>query len=404
MNTKQSFQELAHSRFILFWAVSLLVGMLNAPVNSLLPVYMEAESHASPLLSAGLRSTFLLLGGFFAVPAGYLCDRYGVRTTYVIGVSGTVAAGAIFLTQDVLSLFLLCVYIGVATGFSTTAGQAYLIHATPRTSMGLGSAAYFLGMTLGSAVGSRLTGQIAEGYGFKLVGLAIIVGAFLVMVLMAVSLPELERSPLSARESKPRSLDLLHRREIRLLLAVRFLPSCYWGTATLLVPLLIYRASGSFSLAANYSAISLVIASVGQLSAGRIADKYGARVPTLVASSLVAASAFCTGIWVHSIEGLFIFGTLGAVSAWSVSTMMPRLIDAVSSTAEKGRVVGMAHLAWSLGMLIGSLWGGRTVEWNPSVPFLSLGLGCIVTVALFVMLFRRLEAIERSAVSEAPGS
>ena len=222
MNTKQSLQELAHSRFILFWAVSLLVGMLNAPVNSLLPVYMEAESQASPLLSAGLRSTFLLLGGFFAVPAGYLCDRLGVRTTYVIGVSGTVAAGAVFLTQDVTSLFFLCVYIGVATGISTTAGQAYLIHATPRASMGLGSAAYFLGMTLGSAVGNRLTGEIAEGYGFKLVGLSIIVGAFVITVLMALVLPELERPTRSSQEPKLRSLNLLRRREIRLLLAVRF--------------------------------------------------------------------------------------------------------------------------------------------------------------------------------------
>lgn len=401
MNTKQSLQELAHSRFILFWAVSLLVGMLNAPVNSLLPVYMEAESQASPLLSAGLRSTFLLLGGFFAVPAGYLCDRLGVRTTYVIGVSGTVAAGAVFLTQDVTSLFLLCVYIGVATGISTTAGQAYLIHATPRASMGLGSAAYFLGMTLGSAVGNRLTGEIAEGYGFKLVGLSIIVGAVVITVLMALVLPELERPTRSSQEPKLRSLDLLRRREIRLLLAVRFLPTCYWGAATLLIPLLIYRTSESLSSAANYSAFSLVIASIGQVSAGRLADKYGARIPTLIASSLVAISAIGTGIWVDSTGGLYLFGTLGAVSAWSVSTMMPRLIDSVSSMVERGRVVGTAHFAWSLGMLIGSLWAGRAVEWDPRLPFLSLAVGCVVTVALFVALFRRLDVLERQAASKA---
>lgn len=389
MNTGQSLQELANRRFVTLWIVSLLTGMLNAPVHNLLPVYMEAESGASPLLSAGLRSTFLLLGGFFAIPAGYLCDRIGVKITFLLGASGTMAAGAIFLTNEVPSLYLLCIYIGVSSGFSITASQAYLIQSAPRASMGLGAAAFFLGMTLGSAIGNRLTGQVAEAFGFDTIGRIIVAGALAVMILMALTMPAIDRAP-AASGAQARTRELIRRPEVRLLLGIRFLPTCYWGSATLLIPLLIYRASGSLALAADYAAISLVIASVCQITVGRIADKYGARIPTLTASVCVAISAVCTGVWADSVEGLYLFGVTGTASAWSVSTMMPRLIDTLSSVSEKGRLVGLAHLAWSLGMLLGSLWGGYAVAWGPGIPFLTLSIGCMATVVLLALLFKKI--------------
>jgi predicted MFS family arabinose efflux permease len=366
--------------------------MLNAPVNHLLPVYVEAEIGASPLFSAGLRSTFLLLGGCFAVPAGYLCDRVGVRTTYLLGATGTIAAGAVFLTHQAAWLFLLAVYIGIASGFSTTASQAYLIRTVPRTSMGLGAAAFFLGMTLGAAMGSRWTGQAAEAFGFQTIGLAIAGGGAVVLLGMFLFMPEPAKPAGDVAEVQDRRPDPIRRPAVLLLLGIRFLPTCYWGTATLLIPLLIYRASGgSLVLAANYSAVSLLVAALCQIAAGRIADTYGPRTVTLTASACVAVSAACTGIWAEAIEGLFLFGTTGAAAAWAVSTMMPRLIDTVAGAAEKGRVVGLAHLAWSLGMLSGSLWGGRAVEWGPGIPFFAVAAGCVATVALLAVLFRRIE-------------
>ena len=397
LNIRQSLRELANARFLPVWSATFLLGLLDAPVNALLPVYVEVELGESPLLSAGLRSTFLLLGGVCAVPAGYLCDNIGIKPTYLLGVTGTIAAGAIFILHQPVWLFVLCLYIGMATGFSTTASQAYLIKAAPRTSLGLGAAAFFLGMTLGSAIGSRLAGQIADIYGFSSVGLAVIIGVFLVMAGMIFFMPEISNRPTSTVKSKTSHLILLARPNVRLLLAIRFLPTCYWGTATLLIPLLIYRASQSLTLAADYSAVSLTIAAVTQLITGRLADKFGPRVPTLIVSTCVAISAICIGIWSDSVEGLFLFGTTGAAAAWSVSTMMPRLIDEVTGPLEKGRMVGMAHLAWSLAMLSGSLWGGSAVKWSTSLPFFVVAAGCIATVVCLAVLFQRLERQQEGA-------
>ena len=63
LNIRQSLRELANARFLPVWSATFLLGLLDAPVNALLPVYVEVELGESPLLSAGLRSTFLLLGG-----------------------------------------------------------------------------------------------------------------------------------------------------------------------------------------------------------------------------------------------------------------------------------------------------------------------------------------------------
>ncbi len=391
MNTRQSLCELTNSRFLPVWLATFLLGLLDAPVNALLPIYVEVELEASPLLAAGLRSAFLFLGGCFAVPAGYFCDRIGIKPAYLLGVTGTIAAGAVFILHQPVWLFALCLYIGMAAGFSTTASQAYLIHAAPRTSMGLGAATFFLGMTLGSAIGSRLAGQIADVYGFASVGVCVIIGVFIVITGMIVFMPEISNRSIPTGETKTNHLVLLARPNVRLLLAIRFLPTCYWGTATLLIPLLIYRASNSLTLAADYSAVSLTIAAVTQIITGRLADKFGPRRPTLIASSCVAVSAICIGIWSDSVAGLFLFGTTGAAAAWSVSTMMPRLIDAITGPLEKGRMVGMAHLAWSLAMLGGSLWGGRAVEWDAGLPFFVVAAGCVATVGCLVIYFRRME-------------
>lgn len=380
--------------FTALWSASFITGILNAPLLSLLPVYVEAEIGGTPLFSAGLRSTFLLLGGLFAVPAGLLCDRIGAKSTFLIGVTGTVAAGAVFLTHDSGWLFALCLYIGVAMGFSTTAGQTYLIHAVPRSTLGLGSAAFFLGMTLGNAIGSRLAGTVAEAGGFATVGVWIIGVMAFVFAGLAFGMPEAKghadagvRPHAYIREYTA----LLCRPDVRLLLAVRFLPTCYWGTATLLIPLLVYRATRAVSSAATYAAASLVVAAAFQIAAGRICDAIGPKRPVLIASTGVAVSAFGAGLWTESVAGLYVFGISGAAFAWSVSTMMPRIIHDVTTAAERGRVVGMAHLAWSAGMLTGSLWGGKAVEWDPGLPFYAVTAGCVFTVVLLALLFRRLE-------------
>jgi MFS family permease len=362
---------------VVLWALQFLGGLASAPVYALLAVYVEEALKHTPLYTASLRSIQLALGGVSAPVAGILSDRLGYKAAYVWGMTSTVAACAVFLTGQPLVLGLLFLYGGLVGSLQTTAGQAYLIEAAGRAQLGRASAAYFLGYTLGTALGSAAAGaylggptaigaahlahvspEMAHRFGVlglltTLVSAALIVGALWL-------LPALKRAH-GAGTGERRVLfsrQMLGRREIRLLLAIRFLPTCYWGASTLLIPLLLYRLTGSAESAGSYAGLSLALAAACQIWTGRVCDHVSVRLPVRAAPIGITLSAVGLALGARSEAALWTFGILGACSAWSLSTTMPLLLDAAAQPGEKGRIVGLAHFAWSAGMLTGNMAAG----------------------------------------------
>jgi MFS family permease len=371
-----------------------LSGMAGGPLQALFPVYVEAELRQRTFVAAELRTALVLLGGLFAIPGGALCDRMGRRRTFLIGLTGAVAAGGIFLARDPMLLLLLCDYVGLMSGFQTTGGQSYMMAAVPRERLGIASALYFQSGTLGIALGSRLGGPVADVQGFAALGRAMIALAAVVLVGAVLLLPD--AAPVASRRSfalRPllaAYARLLRLPRVRLLLLLRYLPTCYWGAATLVLPLLIFRLTGTKSSAALYAAVSLLVAAVCQVLTGRWCDRAGLRRPVQVAAAGVAISAVLTALFAHSLMGLYVFGIAGAAAAWSLSTTMPGIIHDVAPEGEQGTVVGAAHLAWSAGMLSGSLGGGALVEWRPGAPFAVTAVlcaaACVVAARLMAMI------------------
>lgn len=210
------------------------------------------------------------------------------------------------------------------------------------------------------------------------------------LVLMSIlTLPAIP-SPKSGKNGRNLSefIQLFRRLDVCLLLGIRYLPTSYWGAVTLLLPLLIFRIAGTSTAATNYSAISLIIAACFQVLTGRLCDRIGCWRPILVSASLVATSALGLALTAHTLTGIYAFGILATASAWSLSTTMPGLIQLIAREDEKGRVVGAAHLAWSLGMLSGSLGGGKLINWGPIWPFGISVLFCLGALACGVGLYR----------------
>lgn len=384
-------KELLNRKFLSLLSISFLSGVATAPSASLLAVYVEAELQRPPVFTAGLRSILLILGGIFAVPGGAMCDSLGIKQTYILGMTGALTAGFIFLVKDPLILFIMCLYGGISSGFQITASQSYLLGSAPSSSLGLGTAAFFLGSTLGTSIGNVIAGPIVDNLGFHVTGVTMVVAisiVFLCALFVMPSLPKIDnRARHSGFETMKRYLQIVRRRKVFLFLCVRFLPTCYWGTATLLIPLLIFRASGTKSSAAYYTALSLLVASAFQILTGRLIDKIGYRKPVIVASSSVTVSTLLTALFSKSTFGLYLFGTTGAAAAWSLSTTMPSLINDIAGEEEKGRVIGIAHLVWSLGMLSGNLGGGRLVELSSALPFFIATFLCVIAVTCALTLF-----------------
>lgn len=380
---------LLNKRFIALLIVSFFSSFVAAPLNSLLPVYVESELARAPIFSASLRAVFLILGGVFAVPAGRLADAWGVKPVYIIGVLGPILTGSVFFTGDPLLLTFLCTGIGISFGFNSAGGQSYLISAAPASVIGIASAGYFLGNTLGAAAGNLLAGPIADAMGFQTLGICATLSGVGLILLTTMVLPAIPK-PESAGADRSLSglVKLIKRADVRLLLGMRYLPTSYWGAVTLLLPLLIFRLTGTNTAATTFTAISLSIAAVFQILTGRLCDRIGRWRPLLISATLVAVSALGLALTGHTLWGLYTFGIIAAASAWSVSTTMPGLIQIIAEEGEKGRVVGAAHLAWSLGMLSGSLGAGKLIEWGPIWPF---GIGfifCLGSVVCGIGLYR----------------
>jgi MFS family permease len=378
------------------WALQFIGGLAGAPAYALLAVYVEQALRETPLFTASLRSLQLALGGLIAPMAGVLADRLGYKPAYVLGMTSTVAACSVFLTREPLLLVGLFLYSGLLGSLQTTAGQAYLMEAAGRSRLGRASAGYFLGHTLGTALGSAAAGRLASGPGYLLLGAVSSTAAFVLLGAALLLLPSIRESgPLAT--SSPHHLitssDLLRRPEVRVLLAIRFLPTCYWGAVTLLVPLLLFRLTGSPAAAGWYAGVSLVLASACQILTGRVCDRSGLQAPLRIAPLGITLSAVGLTLGADSEYALWTFGILGACSAWSLSITMPLLIDAAARPGEKGRMVGLTALAWSAGMLAGNLVAGELASrrWSqtfPGLPFALTILCALGTILLAAALMR----------------
>src|SRR5262249_49558927 len=115
--------------------------------------------------------------------------------------------------------------------------------------------------------------------------------------------------------------------------------------------------------------------------------------PMVIAAVLVAASGALLAVFGHTLTGLYVFGIMGAASAWSLSTTMPGLIADVAGPTEKGRGLGATHFCWSAGMLSGNLVGGGLVNHSATLAFsigaMAAAVAALTATALYSQLPRR---------------
>jgi MFS family permease len=371
-------------------------GILVAPLLTLFPVYVEKELHLSPVFSANIRVLSVVFGGLVALVGGAVSDTLGRKPSYLLAMTGIIAAGLIFLVRSPGLMYGLAVYSGLMFGLGTVAGLSYVMDAAPRHTLALATASYFVGGTLGNALGSAVSGWVAKEVpgGYALLGGTMAAGHALLLLAAWAALPALPRP------ETPRTLaalaggfgEFLRRGEVWGLLALRFLPTVYWGCVTLLMPLLLFRLTGSEKPAGYYSGVSLVLSAACQLAAGRLVDRIGVGRPALAAVSLVTVAALGQGIFAHGPWLLMGFGLLGAGAAWTLSITMTTFVQVLSTEETKAKLLGLTHLAWSGGFLAGTLLSGylgRDAA-QARVALLLCGAGCALAAALTLPLVRAL--------------
>jgi MFS family permease len=385
---------LGFSRDILILlALLLAAGMVGGPARTLFPVYLEQDlDWAAPAIAA-LATARLLAAALSAPIGGTVADTAGPRRALWCGLIGLPLAASLFLLSVPPALVVLMLAVGVTDGLQSTGSQSYLVTRASGKTIGLATGAFYVGSTLGGALGNLGAGVLLGGWGFRALGwvglgmgLLILVGAW---ALPAGVRQASRRAALGGMAGYP---PLLRVPRVRQLALLRFLSTCAWGTATFLWPLLIARLSGDAATAALFGTVSLALAVAAQLGTGRLIDAIGPGVPTLVLACLAPIMPVLSAVAIaaDSLPALFVVGVVGTSAAWSLSGTILPLVRATSPGDQVGQVAGMLSSLWSLAMLTGTLLAGWLVSISPVLPFATVALLNLPTV---VAAFRLRQAL-----------
>ncbi|MYF99918.1 MFS transporter [Candidatus Poribacteria bacterium] len=390
--------------FISLCFIVFVIGLITGPVHLFFPVYAEVVLGENPLFASLIRAIPIGLGGITALIGGKLSDRFGRKPTLLIGMTGAVIIGGLFTTHIPFFIWGILCYEGIASGFKTAGGQSYLIGSVSSERLGFATGLYFISSTVGSAFGNAIAGEIIHRINYKIFGTGAVLLSGFIFVCACVFLPRLRQHIGSNRLKKDglwRStlnagnyLNLCRRPNIQMLIGLRIFPTYYWGSVNLLMPILIFRIAGD-KVTGYYGALSLLFAFVCQFVTGIICDAVGHRTPALVANIFVTILAFGLVFFHTSLVGLEIFGILGAGAAWALSTTIPRFINEFTEPHEKGHGVGLTHLAWSTGFLLGYVASGLLINISIQLPFIVAGFFLICSTCIAYKLWRTKQTLRK---------
>jgi MFS family permease len=247
-------------------------------------------------------------------------------------------------------------------------------------------------MTIGGSIGNPLAGLLIERYGygtFSWFAMALSASIVLAVIFLMAHFRGQAVEAVSVRALWSGMISTTRQANVRLLIGLRCLPTIYYGMLTVHIPLLLNSLSGSKVLVAAYITTTLIVASVAQLLAGRAADRWGARLPTLAAYSALIFSGIGLTLQVRTVWGLFAFGVLGNAAAWSLSTMMYLWVNDGVPKAEHPPTFGLLHAVWSLSMMSGSVLGGLSAFGLAGLPFLVASLFNIGSIFLILVYYGR---------------
>lgn len=370
-------------------SILFLNNVAVAAARALLPIYIERDLDMSPAFTSLLVSLETVMGGLISVTAGAWADRLGHRLVLVVGILGFSAGLLQFVTGLPWLLVALAVVLGLAHGMRSTSGQSYLLSASSRQSVGVATAAYFLGGTIGMSASSAVAGPVVERFGF---GAYALVGLGLNLVPAAITLRYLRdvrpKRPVGSTDEG--TWNVLMRREVWLMGGLRFFSTAFWGVWSLAIPLLMFRATESvLPPALLYGTVGMSLAAVSQFLVGHWSDRRGRAGPVFAVLSLqVVVSAVAALAWQSTLM-LTITGIAGVVTGWTMSVLVLGVVRDRTAPLERGRVVGFVHALWSFGILAGTVIAGTLLDIDPGLP---LGLGVVANLAALataVWLFQR---------------
>jgi len=355
-------------------ALLLVAGVASGPAGTLLPVYLERERGWAPPLIAALVAARLLAAALSAPLGGSLADSIGPQRTLWIGLVAPALVAGLFLLSTAPALVLLVLVVGLADGLQATGSQAYLVARTARAALGRATGVFFVGTTLGGALGNLGASALLRSWGFTSLGV-VGLGLGLLVLSGGVLLPA-DNVPAGAGRATGRGARIGYRTllgtpTMRQLAVLRTFSTVAWGSTSFLWPLLLARLTGTPATAALFGTVSLGVAVAAQLGTGRLIDAIGPAWPAVILAALLPPLAVLSAVSIAADApgALFGAGVATTAVAWALSGTIPPLVRVAAPNEQIGRALGLLHFLWALSMLTGTLLAGGLVAVTPALPF-----------------------------------
>ena len=343
-------------------ALATFSSMLGVGIIApLLPLYAE-ELGATGIWIGVIFAGFSISRAIVMPIAGWLSDRRGRKSFICTGILiySVISLGYIW-ADNVSQLTLVRLIHGAASGMIIPIAQAYIGDISPEgeegTWMGYFNAAFFTGFGFGPLMGGVLTDHFGMTVAFYSMGglnlLAFLVAAFF---LPEISHKKMATSPrLSFKEMSASGI-------VRGLFSFRLSFALGRGALFTFLPIFATVYIGlSSTLIGVLLAVTILLMSLLQLYAGKVADRFSRRAMVIV-GGLISLSFLALIPQAHNFWQLLILCALGGLGG---AISMP----ATSAlTVEEGRKFGMGStiamvfMAMSIGMVIGPILGGVIID------------------------------------------
>ncbi|MEG6512765.1 MFS transporter [Desulforamulus ruminis] len=355
-----------------------------------------------PVYSENLGATPFTLGVIFAaysasllagtIPLGLLSDRYGRKKIMLLGLlTLSLSTLGFTLANSLWLLILIRLIQGFSAGATWTAGPALVADLYPPdqrgAKMGIISAATGFGFLIGPAAG----GLLYELGGYRLpflIGtiLSLIVGLFVLKVLPA------DKTNGKSRKRDHSLLEVLQFKGVPVSLTVILLGSTGFG---FIDPILPGYFMDKFGISPGIVGILFGLISLSHVSSapviGKLSDSWGRL--KLIQWGLVGTAAVIPLVSLSNslITTAMVMGLLGITFGLILTPTMPLLADSVmlqskdSGEASYGAAFGLYNTAFSLGYLLGPLFGGGWMEFLPLWGLFALYSLLLLTLFLFTL-------------------
>lgn len=351
----------------------LLMSIRDMPLGSFLVVYLQAAQYAPGTISQ-IVSGAQVTGMLVAVLAGRFAQRWSSKHLWMIGIAVAGINGLVFAV-DVWWWVVLCWLIGGAgASLASISGSSVLTGIGKPAAMGLLSSLFVICFTVGGVLGNPLAGWLIGTWSYTAYSAFLITMTIVGIVLIQRFIPQTTTVAASGLSNVRFDWSFMRQPSVYNILAMRGLATINYGMIMVLIPLRLNELTNDVYVVAVYGSVMLFVASLTQFVVGRIADRWGALMPTLVAFATMIVCGVVLALGASSVPVLFVCGVISNAAAWGLLTLMYVWVADWIAPERHALVFGWLHAVWNISMIIGALIGGALVSIMVGLPFVVTGL------------------------------